>query len=345
MARPGGLCVVHGAVSHGVETYQTMKRELEQAVVFPQGAFSGHGWSSLLYQCWHWEFDELVPLSGACDLALIAPLRDGMNLVAKEFMACRPEQTAALVLSELAGAAQEMREALLINPYHEDEIADAVYRALTKPVGEQVPRNGVLQDRLRRYDVHRWACGFLRALESAQQTAARQRARILGVLATLGRLLVRLARALEEGSQQLAARSKSLWDDMLVSAWAGAASRQQDCDRRQPFRPDQLGWLLGPGPLRGRRHGSVHPDAGHRSRRAGPGDDFLDASHRHELGVAGAPEPDRRCLGQRAQWRDQPRHRPSHAAGEVLPLGQTLNPQAACPNRNTNQNTTNSKRT
>ena len=96
-----------------------------------------------------------------CDVALITPLRDGMNLVAKEFVASRPDQTGVLILSEMAGAAKEMGEAMIINPFHSGDFAQALEQALAMPAEEQVRRNQLLQERLRRYDVIRWAEDFI----------------------------------------------------------------------------------------------------------------------------------------------------------------------------------------
>lgn len=163
----------------GVESYQVMKREIEQTVGAIQGAYSTESWSPLVYQYRQLDFAELVVRYRACDVALITPLRDGMNLVAKEFVACRPDRTGVLILSELAGAAREMGEALLINPYQEVEIAEALHQALTMPEEAQVQRMQALQSRLQRYDVNRWAGDFLQALVTAQQQEAGQRARFL----------------------------------------------------------------------------------------------------------------------------------------------------------------------
>jgi trehalose 6-phosphate synthase/phosphatase len=121
----------------------------------------------------------LVVLYRFCDVALISPLRDGMNLVAKEFIASRPDQTGVLILSEMAGAAKEMGEALIINPFHDDDFARALEQALTMPVEEQIKRNQLLQDRLRRYNVVRWADDFVQAMLSSQKTEAACRARSL----------------------------------------------------------------------------------------------------------------------------------------------------------------------
>jgi trehalose-phosphatase len=163
----------------GVESYQAMKRELEQAVGRIVGAYGNVQWTPLIYQYRDLNFDEIVALYRFCDVAMITPLRDGMNLVAKEFIASRPDQTGVLILSEMAGAAKEMGEALIVNPYHSDDFARALEQALTMPVAEQIKRNQALQTRLRRYDVNRWAEDFVQAMFNSQKTEAARRARSL----------------------------------------------------------------------------------------------------------------------------------------------------------------------
>ena len=163
----------------GVESYQDMKQELEQTVGRIGGAYGNVNWTPLIYQYRNLGFDELVALYRFCDVALISPLRDGMNLVAKEFIASRPDQTGVLILSEMAGAAKEMGEALVINPFHDDDFARALEQALTMPVEEQIKRNQLIQERLRRYNVVRWADDFVQAMLSTQNIEAQRRARAL----------------------------------------------------------------------------------------------------------------------------------------------------------------------
>ena len=163
----------------GVESYQAMKQELEQTVGRIVGDFGDVHWTPLVYQFRLLTFEEIVPLYRACDVALITPLRDGMNLVAKEFIASRPDQTGVLVLSEMAGAAKEMGEAIIINPFHREDFARALELALTMPAEEQVRRNRILQERLRRYDVNRWADDFIQGMLATQKTEAARRARVL----------------------------------------------------------------------------------------------------------------------------------------------------------------------
>ena len=163
----------------GVEDYQAMKHELEETVGRIAGAYGNVNWTPLIYQFRSIAFDEIVPLYRLCDVALITPLRDGMNLVAKEFIASRPDQTGVLVLSEMAGAAKEMGEALIINPFHYEDFARALEQALSMPVEEQIRRNKLIQERLRRYDVNRWAEEFVEAMLSTQKTEAARLARLL----------------------------------------------------------------------------------------------------------------------------------------------------------------------
>ncbi len=163
----------------GVESYQAMKMELEQTVGRIVGDFGNVQWTPLVYQFRVLTFEEIVPLYRLCDVALITPLRDGMNLVAKEFIASRPDQTGVLILSEMAGAAKEMGEALIINPFHREDFAKTLEQALTMPMEEQIRRNQFLRERLRRYNVVRWADDFVQTLLSTQKNEAARRARLL----------------------------------------------------------------------------------------------------------------------------------------------------------------------
>jgi trehalose 6-phosphate synthase/phosphatase len=147
-----------------VPRYQALKEELDERIGRLNGRFATLDWTPLVYQYRSVDFNELVALYRAADVALITPLRDGMNLVAKEYLACKPDDTGVLILSELAGAAQEMNEALLINPNHAVEISEALAQALSMPREEQVQRNRPLRERLRKYDATGWARRFLRTL-------------------------------------------------------------------------------------------------------------------------------------------------------------------------------------
>jgi trehalose 6-phosphate synthase/phosphatase len=153
----------------GVDNYQAMKEELEQLVGRIAGAHGTMHWNPLIYQYANLGFEDLVARYRLCDVALITPLRDGMNLVAKEFIASRPDQTGVLILSEMAGAAKELDEALLINPFHLKDFSRALEQALTMPQKEQIRRNELLQERLRNATVARWGEDFIHALETRRK--------------------------------------------------------------------------------------------------------------------------------------------------------------------------------
>src|SRR5665648_673419 len=99
-----------------IDKYRNMKREIESTVGRINGKFSSLSWQSIIYQYKSLTFNELVALYDFSDVGLITPLRDGMNLVAKEYVACQVENNGVLILSEMAGAAAELNEALIINP-------------------------------------------------------------------------------------------------------------------------------------------------------------------------------------------------------------------------------------
>ena len=154
-----------------VPQYQRMKQELDERVGQINGRFGTIDWAPIMYQYRSLDFETLVALYQLSPVALITPMRDGMNLVAKEYLASKPDGTGVLILSEMAGAARELGEAVLINPNHWDEIADSLQQALTMPRDEQVRRNRPMQERLKAYDAQRWATDFLNSLSrvKAQQ--------------------------------------------------------------------------------------------------------------------------------------------------------------------------------
>jgi trehalose 6-phosphate synthase/phosphatase len=162
-----------------VPLYRKMKQELEEAVGRINGRFGTVEWVPVVYQYRSIDFETLVALYQLSPVALITPLRDGMNLVAKEYLASKPDGTGALILSELAGAARELGEAILVNPNHWTEIADALHQALTMGTEEQMARNRPMQQRLKAYDSKRWADQFLSSLSKIKAHQGRQTTRYL----------------------------------------------------------------------------------------------------------------------------------------------------------------------
>jgi trehalose 6-phosphate synthase len=147
-----------------VEHYQQMREDIEQAVGHINGAYARVGHPVLHYLHQSLPREELVAFYLAADVMLVTPLRDGMNLVAKEYVACRSDGDGVLVLSEFAGAAIELEDALLVNPHDTDGVKNAVHTALTMPVAERRTRMERLRRQVLDHDVDRWARSFLDAL-------------------------------------------------------------------------------------------------------------------------------------------------------------------------------------
>jgi trehalose 6-phosphate synthase/phosphatase len=154
-----------------VPQYQKLKRETDELVGRINGKFSTVSWTPIWYFFRTMPFENLIDLYTSSDVALITPVRDGMNLVAKEYVATRTQQDGVLILSEMAGASKELGEALQINPFNFEEIADTLKRALEMPKTEQKRRMIGLQKRISRYSVEKWAEEFMNALESSQNVS------------------------------------------------------------------------------------------------------------------------------------------------------------------------------
>ncbi|MBN2610711.1 MAG: bifunctional alpha,alpha-trehalose-phosphate synthase (UDP-forming)/trehalose-phosphatase [Bacteroidales bacterium] len=147
-----------------VEQYQAMKSEVDELVGRINGKYASINWTPVLYFYRSLPFESLIELYTYSDIALITPIRDGMNLVAKEYLATRINGRGVLILSEMAGAAKEMGEAITINPNNYGEIADALNAAILMPDKEQEERIAVLQNRLSRYNIEKWTKDFLSSL-------------------------------------------------------------------------------------------------------------------------------------------------------------------------------------
>lgn len=163
----------------GVEHYQYLKQQIDEMVGKVNGKFGSISWTPIVYQYRSLEIEPLVTLYRTSDVALITPLRDGMNLISKEYVATRVDQTGVLILSEMAGASSELGEALIINPNNREEISDAIKEALDMPESEQVRKNWMMQRRLESYDVVHWAESFFRGLAAAKQRQHEMSARML----------------------------------------------------------------------------------------------------------------------------------------------------------------------
>jgi len=147
-----------------VRAYRHFNREVNALVGRINGAFATPRWVPLHYMHRSLSERRVIALYRAADVMLVTPIRDGMNLVAKEYVAARTDLCGVLVLSEYAGAAAELVEAVSINPYEIDQAAEAYYGALMMSPAEQRERMRALRARVVRRDVHHWVKGFLHAL-------------------------------------------------------------------------------------------------------------------------------------------------------------------------------------
>jgi trehalose 6-phosphate synthase/phosphatase len=147
-----------------VAAYRRFRAQVDGLVGRINGRFATPTWTPVHYLHRSVPEPTLLALYRAADVMLVTPVRDGMNLVAKEFAAARGDEDGVLVLSEFAGASAELREALLVNPYDVHGTADAIHQALTMEPGERRRRMRALRAHVRAHDVHRWAASFLAAL-------------------------------------------------------------------------------------------------------------------------------------------------------------------------------------
>ena len=150
-----------------VEAYQTLRDEVEVMVGRINGEYGQVGYSPVHYLHQSYPREEMAALYLAGDVMLVTPLRDGMNLVAKEYVACRNDENGALVLSEFTGAADELAGAFLVNPHDIEGLKDAIVRAATANPAEARRRMRAMRRRVREHDVARWAASFLDSLSAA----------------------------------------------------------------------------------------------------------------------------------------------------------------------------------
>lgn len=156
-----------------VESYQDIRGRLDALAGRINGVYADVDWAPVRYVNRNFRRDQLAGMYRAAKVGLVTPLRDGMNLVAKEYVAAQdPDDPGVLVLSRFAGAAAQMPQALIVNPYSREELSDAIHRALTMPRAERVQRWRALMDGVQREDVAHWRDNFVRELRGGSPGAA-----------------------------------------------------------------------------------------------------------------------------------------------------------------------------
>jgi trehalose 6-phosphate synthase/phosphatase len=152
-----------------VKRYQSLKKNVDELIGKINGDHGTLGWTPIQYIYRSLPFHSLLALYRISEVAMITPLRDGMNLIAKEYVATKTDGKGVLILSEMAGAVEELREAITVNPNSIEEIAEALKKALSMPEDEQISRNRIMQERLRNYDIKFWANDFMTILSQVKK--------------------------------------------------------------------------------------------------------------------------------------------------------------------------------
>ncbi len=147
-----------------VPEYQQLKNEVERLVGEINGQFTNGGWAPVLYMFRNLDSDELLAYYRAAQIALVTPIKDGMNLVAKEYCACNLEEEGVLILSEFAGAASQLQKnALLVNPHDIEGVAEAIYRAFTMDPEEKQVRMKRMRESIKKNNIFYWVDSYLAA--------------------------------------------------------------------------------------------------------------------------------------------------------------------------------------
>jgi trehalose 6-phosphate synthase len=144
-----------------VGSYRDLKEKIDQIVGDINGKYAQLGWTPVHYFYKGFSFEDVIRLYMAADVALVTPLIDGMNLVAKEYVSVRTNNTGVLILSERTGAAKELTEAIPVNPYDVENTVDALNAALKMSARERRKRMTALRGRVKRWDIFRWVNAFL----------------------------------------------------------------------------------------------------------------------------------------------------------------------------------------
>ncbi len=148
-----------------VAQYRELKEEVDLLVGRINGSFGKLNWTPVHYFYRSFTLESLSAFYRMAHVALVTPMRDGMNLVCKEFIASKLDKTGVLILSEMAGASKELSDAILINPNNIDQMVDAIYQALIMPEEEQILHISIMQETLKRYNINHWVNMFMDRLE------------------------------------------------------------------------------------------------------------------------------------------------------------------------------------
>lgn len=150
----------------GVEKYRQFSAEATAEAERINQKFRSGGWEPIVLLREHHTHEEIYPVYRAADVCLVTSLSDGMNLVAKEFVAARSDEAGVLILSQFTGAARDLKEAITVNPYSAEETAAAIHKAAAMPMAEQRRRMKKMRGAVKNYNIYRWAAEFLKSVSS-----------------------------------------------------------------------------------------------------------------------------------------------------------------------------------
>ncbi len=151
------------------ELYKSLKKDMDELVGRINSTYGSLSWMPVWYFYRPLEFEERIELYCQSDIALITPVRDGMNLIAKEYIAARSDRSGVLIISETAGASKELVDAVIVNPNNQIEISEAIRDSLEMPEETQISKNKALAARLRSYNIATWANHFITSLDEVKK--------------------------------------------------------------------------------------------------------------------------------------------------------------------------------
>ena len=155
-----------------IARYQQLQQAVREEVRRVNDDLADRGWRPIVYRERHHDRHEIAAYYRRADFCMVTALHDGMNLVAKEYVAGREDDTGVLILSRFTGASRELREALLVNPYDIEDTAEAIRRAVEMPKEEQRERMGRMRAQVREHNIYRWAALLLSELGRMPQSAS-----------------------------------------------------------------------------------------------------------------------------------------------------------------------------
>ena len=158
-----------------VTDYKHFKEEIDGMVGYLNGKYSRVNWTPVHYFYRDFSFEGICGMYHCCDIALITPIRDGMNLVSKEYIASRDEQGGVLILSEMAGASKELTECIIVNPNDSKSLVKAIDDGLNMPLSDQITVNRDMQERLKNHDIYEWGTLFLDELIAVKRNQSNRK--------------------------------------------------------------------------------------------------------------------------------------------------------------------------